>query len=76
MSIGILVTLPGNVVDFVLLFGHIRPEYFPVITSVLKLYLTIQNFSKVLADFAATSEQSVPHLAFKQNLLHHRSICV
>lgn len=50
MAVGIMVTLPGHVVDLCLRPWHIWAEYLPVVATILELNLSVEGFGKVLTD--------------------------
>jgi len=58
VGIGILIALPGNVVDAV----YVRPKDLPVKPSILKLNLTVSQHGKLLGDLRATGELGVAGL--------------
>lgn len=50
VSVGILIALPGNVINLFLVFGCVGTKDFPIISTVFKLDFTVQHFSEMLTN--------------------------
>mmetsp|Transcript_1119 Transcript_1119/g.2054 ORF Transcript_1119/g.2054 Transcript_1119/m.2054 type:complete len:277 (+) Transcript_1119:811-1641(+) len=71
-----MVGLPGHVVNVLLLLGHIGPQDFPVVATVLQPDLSVQLLDEVLSDPRGASENGQVGMALPENVLHDGSVSV
>jgi len=74
VAIGVVVTLPGDVVDIFLRLRHVGSENFPIEATVLETNLAVEGFDKVFTDAGRASKQSHLSIRFLEDLFHDRTV--
>lgn len=76
VTIGILIALPGNIVDLFLRLGRVRSEDFPIVTSIFKSNFAVKGFHEVLTDLGGPGEEGHLGVGFLEDGFHDGSIGV
>lgn len=76
MSVGILITLPGDVVNGFLIFGGVVTENFPVETSVFKTHFSVERLAEMFSNASRTGEEGIYSTTLFQNLFNNWAIRV
>jgi hypothetical protein len=76
VRVRILVALPRDVVNLLLLLGHVWPKDFPVESPVFELYFPGQFPCQMLANSAGSCEKRVFDIALNQDFFHGGTISV